>query len=81
MHSPYNHDLQAAATRAGNEDAPDTELSLLRDVLRLLPTGVTVQDQHGNFLLVNDAAAALLQMAAAAPAPSQSSDRHVAGLR
>ena len=76
MHSPFNHDLQAAATRAGNEDAPDTELSLLRDVLRLLPTGVTVQDQHGNFLLVNDAAAALLQMAAAAPAPSQLSDRH-----
>ncbi|MBA2397712.1 MAG: EAL domain-containing protein [Bradyrhizobium sp.] len=75
MHSPYKHDLQAAATEAGNEGAPSPELSILRDVLRLLPTGVTVQDEHGNFLLVNDAAAALLQMAAAAPAPSQLSDR------
>jgi cyclic di-GMP phosphodiesterase Gmr len=76
MHSPYKHDLQAAETQAGNEGAFDTELSILRDVLKLLPTGVTVQDEHGNFLLVNDAAAALLQMAAAAPAPSQLSDRH-----
>jgi c-di-GMP phosphodiesterase Gmr len=76
MHSPYKHDLQAAAMQAGNEGALNTELSILRDVLRLLPTGVTVQDEHGNFLLVNDAAAALLEMAAAAPAPSQLSDRH-----
>ena len=53
----------------------DSELSILRDVFRLLPTGVTVQDEHGEFLLVNDAAAALLQMAAAAPATSQLSDR------
>jgi c-di-GMP phosphodiesterase Gmr len=76
MHSPYKHDLQAAAMQAGNEGALNTELSILRDVLRLLPTGVTVQDEHGNFLLVNDAAAALLEMAAAVPAPSQLSDRH-----
>ena len=74
MHSPYKHDLQAAETQAGNEGDLDTELSILRDVLRLLPTGVTVQDEYGNFLLVNDAAAALLEMAAAAP--SQLSDRH-----
>src|SRR4051794_2972452 len=76
MHSPYKHDLQAAAIQAGNEGSLRTELSVLRDILRLLPTGVTVQDEHGNFLLVNDAAAALLDMAAAAPAPSQLSDRH-----
>jgi cyclic di-GMP phosphodiesterase Gmr len=75
MHSPYKHDLQAAATQAGNEGALNTELSILRDVIRLLPTGLTVQDEDGNFLLVNDAAAALLEMAAAAPAPSQLSDR------
>jgi len=75
MHSPHKHDFQAADTAAGNESADDIELSVLRDVLRLLPTGVTVQDEYGNFLLVNDAAAALLQMAAAAPAPSQLSDR------
>jgi c-di-GMP phosphodiesterase Gmr len=47
MHSPYNHDLQVAATQADNEGAFDTELSILRDVLRLLPTGVTVQDEEG----------------------------------
>ena len=76
MHSPYKHDLQAAAKQAGNEGTHNTELNILRDVLRLLPTGVTVQDEQGNFLLVNDAAAALLEMAAAAPAPSQLSDRH-----
>jgi cyclic di-GMP phosphodiesterase Gmr len=75
MHSPYKQDFQAAATRAGNESAIESELGILRDVLRLLPTGVTVQDQSGDFLLVNDAAAALLQMAAAAPAPSQLTDR------
>ncbi len=75
MHSPHKHDFQPAETKAGNE-GNDTELSILREVLRLLPTGVTVQDEHGNFLLVNDAAAALLQMAAAAPTPSQLTDRH-----
>jgi c-di-GMP phosphodiesterase Gmr len=75
MHSPHKHDFQAAATEAGNESAIDAELDILRDVLKLLPTGVTVQDQSGDFLLVNDAAVALLQMAAAAPAPSQLTDR------
>ena len=71
----YKQDFQAAATQAGNESAFETELRILRDVLKLLPTGVTVQDEHGDFLLVNDAATALLQMAAAAPAPSQLTDR------
>lgn len=42
----------------------NTELSVLRDVLRMLPTGVTVQDDQGQFLLVNDAAAAQLRLAA-----------------
>jgi diguanylate cyclase (GGDEF)-like protein len=74
MHSPYKHDFQAA-TQAGNESAFDAELNILRDVLRLLPTGVTVQDEQGELLLVNDAAAALLQLNAAAPAASQPSDR------
>ena len=63
MHSPYKHDFQAAATEAGNESAFDAELGILRDVLRLLPTGITVQDESGDFLLVNDAAAALLTVA------------------
>ena len=75
MHSPANHDLQAAAISAGNEEALASELSILRDVFRLLPTGVTVQDERGDFLLVNDAAAALLQLAATASAPCPLNDR------
>src|SRR5882724_1712872 len=75
MHSPNKHDFQAAETEAGNESANNAELGMLRDVFKLLPTGVTVQDESGDFLLVNDAATLLLQMAAAAPAPSQLTDR------
>ncbi len=48
--------------------AASSELDLLRDVLRLLPTGVTVQDAHGEFLIVNDAAAAQLGLADGASA-------------
>jgi len=75
MHSPTKQDLHAVAKTADQEDAFSSELRILRDVFRLLPTGVTVQDEHGEFLLVNDAAATLLQMAASAPAPSQAADR------
>ena len=49
-----------------DEFADDAELGILRDVFRMLPAGVTVQDEHGRFLLVNDAAAAQLGMAAGA---------------
>src|SRR5262249_46231346 len=45
---------------AAEPHAADAELSLLRDVLRMLPSGVTVQDEHGNLLLINDTAAAQL---------------------
>jgi len=75
MHSTEKHDFQAAATPAGNESTSDFELNILRDVFKLLPTGVTVQDERGEYLLVNDAATVLLEMAAAAPAASQLSDR------
>jgi diguanylate cyclase (GGDEF)-like protein len=75
MHSPTKQDLHAVAKTADQEDALGSELRILRDAFRLLPTGVTVQDEHGEFLLVNDAAATLLQMAASAPAPSQATDR------
>ena len=75
MYRSQKFDFQAATTQAGNESAFDSELSILRDVLRLLPTGVTVQDEQGEFLLVNEAAAGLLQKAAAAPAASQLSER------
>jgi cyclic di-GMP phosphodiesterase Gmr len=80
MHSPYKHDFQADAIAAGNEGAPDSELNILRDVFRLLPAGVTLQDERGEFLLANDAAMALLQITAGVAAPSQAGDRREACL-
>ena len=80
MHSRAKHDFQTAATRAGQESNSDSELRILRDILRLLPTGVTVQDERGEFLLVNDAAATLLQMTPAVPATPPMGDRREACL-
>lgn len=48
---------------ADNPRSAEPELGLLRDVLRLLPAGVTVQDEQGDFLIINDAAAAQLGLA------------------
>ena len=56
MHGP-RHDV-----REDGESA--SELSILRDVLRMLPNGVTVQDEHGRVLLANNAAAAQLPIRA-----------------
>ena len=75
MHSPKKHDFQTAMAQADNESEYESELSILRDVIRLLPTGVTVQDEQGDLLLVNDAAATLLQMDADAPAGSRFAGR------
>ena len=61
MHRSQKHDFQAATTQAAHQGDFNSELSILRDVFRMLPTGVTVQDEQGEFLLVNEAAAALLQ--------------------
>jgi c-di-GMP phosphodiesterase Gmr len=75
--------LQSATTQVQAEFAPESELSFLRDVLRMLPTGVTVQDEQGRFLLINDAAAAQLGIAAGQPSmlvPKQLSDRREIGL-
>jgi c-di-GMP phosphodiesterase Gmr len=56
----------AATTLASDDTDADitaaAELDLLRDVLRLMPAGVTVQDAQGDFLIVNDAAAAQLKI-------------------
>jgi diguanylate cyclase (GGDEF)-like protein len=49
---------------AGIERDVHAELNLLTEIIRLLPAGVTVQDEHGHFLLVNDAAAARLKVSA-----------------
>src|SRR5665811_2568853 len=83
MHSRHQHDLQTAATEGDVDLLASSELSLLRDVFRLLPTGVTVQDEQGRFLLVNDAAAAQLGMVAggtAAPPSKQLDHRRETGL-
>src|ERR1700738_1637544 len=74
MQSPPKHDPQTAATDADGGAAVATELSVLRDVFRLLPGGVTVQDEQGRFLLVNDAAAAQLGMAGCGPAAPDSKE-------
>jgi cyclic di-GMP phosphodiesterase Gmr len=83
MHSRAKHDPQTAATEAGGGSAVATELSVLRDVFRLLPGGVTVQDEQGRFLLVNDAAAAQLGIAVggqAAPDSQELTRRRETGL-
>jgi c-di-GMP phosphodiesterase Gmr len=50
--------------RPGDDGESASELSILRDVFRMLPNGVTVQDEHGRVLLANDAAAAQLPIGA-----------------
>jgi cyclic di-GMP phosphodiesterase Gmr len=72
MHSRVKPDLPTAATQADGGFAANTELSILKEVFRMLPAGVTVQDEQGAFLLVNDAAAAQLGIAAGEPATSDS---------
>ena len=68
MHSRHQHQLQNVGTEGDSEFADDIELKILRDVFKMLPAGVTVQDEHGRFLLVNDAAAVQLRIAASEPA-------------
>src|SRR3981081_3299263 len=64
MQSRIRHDPRTAETQGVQGLEADSELSILRDVFRMLPTGVTVQDEHGRFLLVNDAAAVQFGIAA-----------------
>src|SRR6266478_6369726 len=87
MPSHVIHDLWTAATDADARHAAEFELSLLRDVLKMLPAGVTVQDQHGDFLLINDAAASQLgiggnsRASARSPQLSQRGESGLASLR
>src|SRR5665213_1524178 len=60
MQNSAQHDMQTATAAGENELFGESELGILRDVLRMLPSGVTVQDEQGRFLLMNDAAAAQL---------------------
>jgi len=58
MHAPRNDISKSGATAAGEKTPPVSDPDFLDDVLRMLPNGVTVQDEHGRILLANDAAAA-----------------------
>ena len=49
--------------------ASEAELGFLKEIVRMLPAGLTVQDAHGELLLVNDAAAAQLGMDDSRPSP------------
>src|SRR5436309_958712 len=64
MHGPRHDVREPGAMTPGDDGESASELSILRDVLRMLPNGVTVQDEHGRVLLANDAAAAQLQIGA-----------------
>jgi c-di-GMP phosphodiesterase Gmr len=66
MKNHTRHDMQAAASAAEDELVGD-ELGILKDVFRMLPSGVTVQDEQGRFLLMNDAAAAQFGIVSAGP--------------
>src|SRR5712675_1210495 len=83
MQSPAKHDPQTAATEADGALAMDTELSILRGVFKMLPAGVTVQDEQGRFQLVNDVAAEQLGIAvdgAEAPDSKELTHRRETGL-
>jgi cyclic di-GMP phosphodiesterase Gmr len=64
MQNPLSDQIPPSPATTPDAGEFAVELGLLRDVLRLLPTGVTVQDEDGRFLLINDAAASQLGMVA-----------------
>ena len=43
-------------------ETTETELGFLKGIIKMLPVGVTVQDERGELLLINDAAASLSAM-------------------
>src|SRR5207248_10423086 len=75
-----NHAPQTSGSGIASAEA---ELSFLRSVVGMLPSGVTVQDEQGRFLLMNDAAAAQLGLASggAGTASAQHLDRRQATCR
>jgi len=81
MQHHADYDSPAAPPEAEDHRLSDAELGLLRDVMRLLPAGVTVQDEHGRLLIINDAAAVQLGIregGLAAASPSQLERRRAA---
>ena len=67
MNDPFPSQIPSPRPQQEGEFAFEGDLGLLRDIVQLLPAGVTVQDEDGRFLLINDAAAAHLGMAAEQP--------------
>jgi PAS domain-containing protein len=53
---------QTDRNNLGFDDSDLSRLSFLSEVVRLLPAGMTVQDEQGNFILANAAAAAQFNM-------------------
>ena len=51
------------------DGASEAELGFLKEIVRMLPAGLTVQDAQGKLLLVNDVAAAQLGMDGSRPSP------------
>ena len=49
--------------------ASEAELGFLKEIVRMLPAGLTVQDAQGKLLLVNDVAAAQLGIDGSRPSP------------
>ncbi|MDU3126855.1 MAG: EAL domain-containing protein [Bradyrhizobium sp.] len=62
MYSSDRFNFSAEAREGLGET--EAELRFLRSIVSQLPSGITVQDEHGRFLLVNDTAA--IQLGAAA---------------
>jgi c-di-GMP phosphodiesterase Gmr len=74
MKSRHQFDPSVAVADSAYDSTTDGELGILRDIFRLLPSGVTLQDERGDFLLVNDVAAAQLGITADAAARSREMD-------
>ncbi|MBV9564102.1 MAG: EAL domain-containing protein [Bradyrhizobium sp.] len=70
--------MRIPPVEADDGHAAQIELDFLRNILGMLPAGVTVQDEHGRYVLVNDAAAAQLGLAAGdAATPTRLGHRQV----
>jgi diguanylate cyclase (GGDEF)-like protein len=74
MKSHTKHAPPNSLNPSAGELAAAFEPSVLRDIFRMLPTGVTVQDEQGRFLLMNDAAAMQLGALAGEPAAPDSKE-------
>src|ERR1700760_3017025 len=74
MKSRHHVDPSVAVADGAYDSTTDGELGILRDIFRLLPSGVTLQDERGDFLLVNDVAAAQLGITADAASRSREMD-------